>query len=718
MRKALILVLMFGMHPLAWGQTSFEERSTTASNVRLNITNLGTFGNAFRGYRDGSGDPSCEYPAGSGVEHLFEGGLWIGGKENGGQTVVSTSAYDAPQGYAPGRGGFEMTAAPGSGISERSSLFDSRFYDPEAVSHQDFVSVFTDSNIVVPGTNIPISDHTRPMNIRVTMETYNWNFTFTDFMVIVNLKVENLSNNFYTDVFVGLWNNTVVRNVNVTPAGSGGSAFYNKGGNGFMDSLNLAYCFDATGDPGFTESYIGQMFLGATEKKGFRHPDLDSTLNPLNGTWDTTSFQVNYNAWVFNDFNADFAFPNTEDQRYQKMSDGLNRQPCWDDPNAPGCSGQTFQQLLEQAGNRSDLVSAGPFDTLFPGDVVELAYAFVLAKKNEDGNPNTDNNLVQRQNLIENAVWAQQAFNGEDQNFNGILDPGEDNNQDGELTRFILPSPPDIPRTTVLPNENQIEIYWADNSRFSVDPISNRRDFEGYRIYLSQLGFDVTGVPDLARDFNLVAEYDKMGNGIFNQTGFDAVRLDEPVFFENDTTAYVYRFVIDNIPNGWQYAVAVTAFDEGNPESNLESLESSFLANNYRAFAGTPANPDIESDEPFAYPNPYYYGAAWEGRSNFQEESRKIIFANLPRRCVIRIYTAAGDFIDEIRHDEDYRGSDIRWFQTFGAEEDENNRFSGGEHAWDLLSLDSQIISRGLYMFSVDDLDSGKRSTGKFIIIK
>ena len=65
------------------GQVSFQEKTTNASNVRLNVTNIGTFGNAFRGYRDGTGDPSGEYPAGSGIEHVFEGGIWIGGKENG-----------------------------------------------------------------------------------------------------------------------------------------------------------------------------------------------------------------------------------------------------------------------------------------------------------------------------------------------------------------------------------------------------------------------------------------------------------------------------------------------------------------------------------------------------------------------------------------------------------------------------------------------------------
>ena len=198
----------------------------------------------------------------------------------------------------------------------------------------------------------------------------------------------------------------------------------------------------------------------------------------------------------------------------------------------------------------------------------------------------------------------------------------------------------------------------------------------------------------------------------------DSILLDAPVYFDGDTTAYWYLYTVKNIQNGWQYATAVTAFDKGDESSNLEPLESSILSNSFRTFAGTPVNANLKTTEPFVYPNPYYYGSSWEGQSNFQEESRKIVFANLPKRCVIRVFTVAGDFIDEINHDENYNGSDIRWFQTFGSENTDENTFSGGEHAWDLLSLDSQIIARGIYMFSVRDLDTGEQTLGKFIIIK
>ncbi|MCH8555659.1 MAG: hypothetical protein LAT76_10900 [Schleiferiaceae bacterium] len=722
MNKLFYFALFLGV--MGWdvqGQ-SFQERATTSSNMRLNVTNLGTFGNAFRGYRDGSGNASCEYPAGSGIEHLFEGGLWVGGVENGNTVRVSTSAIDAPQGYAPGRAGFEFTAPMGATLAERSTLFDSPFYSPNAVSHQDYVATFTDANVTIPGLGTPIQNHNNPMNLEMTMETYNWNYSFSDFMVIVNVKIKNIGQNFFDSLHVGLWNNTVVRNINITPAGAGGAVFFQQGGNGFMDSLDLAYCFDATGDVGFTDSYIGQKFLGSEDKYGFHHPLLDSTFNPMTGQWEPERLKTHYNAWQFNSPGTTVYFTPSSDQlRFQKMASGFNHSPCWDDPLGGPCQldfSTDLQDDLRRSGNRSDLLSVGPFRRFEPGDEIEISFAYIVAPKRDDGNPNAANTPEQREILVSNANWAQTAYNGEDVNFNGILDPGEDTDGDGKITRFILPAPPDIPRTKIVTRENAIDVYWSNNAEFSVDPITGEEDFEGYRVYMTKFGFDVIGPQNLQRDLIKIAEYDIPDNGFFFETGFESVKLPMPVTFDNDPNEYFYKYTIENIPNGWQYAIAVSAFDRGNPETNLESLESSLLANNFRAFPGTKPVEDMDADEPFVYPNPYYAGASWEGRSAFQEESRKLIFANLPKKCMIRIYTVAGDFIDQIYHDDNYDGTDIRWFRTFGSEGATRNVFSGGEHAWDLLTENSQIISRGLYMFSVEDLETGAIKTGKFVIIK
>lgn len=706
--KSILFLVLLCLSISGWSQT-FDEKTTTSSSVRLNVTNAGTYGNAFRGYRDGSGNQSCEYPAGSGIEHLFESGIWIGGLINGSAVAVSTSSVDAPGGYVTGGAGFEMYPEVGANLKEVSSLRNSPYYSPTAISHQDFEAVYSDKNVQVPGTNTQIASHTDPLYVQVSSKSYNWNYSFSDFFVIIDFEIENIGSQTIDSAYFGLWANTVVRNINVTPAGSGGAAFYNKGGNGYIDSLNMAYCYDNAGDVGFTNSYIAQKFLGAEDKNGFQHPDK----NPR--------FKSHYNAWQFNSTTDPIYFqPTNDNTRYQKMSKGLNTHPCWDANNTTNssCGTKSYSQQLNEAGNRSDLLSVGPFLNYAPGDKIKVSYAFILAKKKEDGNPNSDNNETQQSILRANAEWAQTAFNGEDKNANGILDPGEDVNGDGSLTRFILPAPPDIPKTKVITSENKIEIFWSDNSERSVDPISQKQDFEGYRLYLTKLGFDVTNVPNLQRDLVKIGEYDIANNGYSFETGFDAVKLPTPVTFENDTNVYFYKYTIDNVLNGWQYAISVSAFDQGNEESNLESLESSVLANNFRAFAGKPINDNLKTNLPFVYPNPYYAGASWEGKSSFQEQSRKLYFANLPMNCEIHVFTAAGDFIDKIVHNQEYNGSDIRWFETFGSETADQNVFSGGEHAWDLLSENTQIIARGLYIFTVKDLDTGKLYKGKFAVIK
>ena len=115
------------------------------------------------------------------------------------------------------------------------------------------------------------------------------------------------------------------------------------------------------------------------------------------------------------------------------------------------------------------------------------------------------------------------------------------------------------------------------------------------------------------------------------------------------------------------------------------------------------------------YPNPYYARAEWEGRSANQED-KILMNANLPARAEIRIYSVAGDLIDVFEHNDNYTGEDSRWFSTYS--DPEETVFSGGEHAWDLLSRDNQILSRGLYLFVVTDKDSGDKFQGKFVIIK
>ncbi len=679
------------------------ERTTSESEIALTLNNVGLFGNAFKGnYPD---VPSCRYPKSSGVEHLFEAGLWVGATLRGSANVSST-AFDNSRGYSEGTGGYEFTAEQNAPIKERSSLFNSRVYDPSAISHQDFILDYSEKNILVPGTEIRVNNHEQPLGLDVHLETYNWNYAFSNFFVILNYTITNTGEDELDSVYIGMFANAVIRNVNVTPAGLGGTAFYNKGGNGYIDSLQLSYTYDNNGDAGFTESYFGHKFLGAEYKGQFLHPKS----NP--------DFKHHYNVWTWGNTALPLLFsPGDDAQKYRKMTNGLNYREDWSVENDSNNqhNGTYINKIVNDPGNRSDMVSVGPFAELNPGESIQIAFAILCAKKNEDGNPNGDNNATQQKNLVSNAEWAQTAYLGEDINGDGILSPDEDRNENGVLDRYILPSPPNSPQTKIVAKDGSVDLYWTSNAEESIDPISLKKDFAGYRVYLSKLGFDVEQNVEPAKALTEVGIFDLKGDSLFFETGFDEIKLAEPITFEGDENLYLYKYSINNLQNGWQYICAVTAFDSGDENANLESLESSPLASGQRVFMGTPPNENTKEDGPFAYPNPYYLEAAWEGFTT-RQTTKKLIFANLPEKCTVSIFNMAGDLVDQFEHNQNYSGEDIEWFSQFSDEE--NTVFSGGEHGWDLISSEGQAVARGLYLFSVKDLNTNKIYKGKFTLIK
>jgi hypothetical protein len=140
------------------------------------------------------------------------------------------------------------------------------------------------------------------------------------------------------------------------------------------------------------------------------------------------------------------------------------------------------------------------------------------------------------------------------------------------LTRYILPSPPQNPKVKVVPENQKATIYWDKRAEESIDPISAKKDFEGYRIYRTNAGFDLTESQNLNESLIKMAEFDSLGNNIGFNSGFSFVELDEPVTFPNDATEYYYKYEVDNLLNGWQYIFSVTAFDEGDPENKTRKF--------------------------------------------------------------------------------------------------------------------------------------------------
>jgi hypothetical protein len=169
-------------------------------------------------------------------------------------------------------------------------------------------------------------------------------------------------------------------------------------------------------------------------------------------------------------------------------------------------------------------------------------------------------------------------------------------------------------------------------------------------------------------------------------------------------------------PKGIEYYVAVTAFDRGIPSNNLDYLETGrdADANMKVFFPGSLAKNNMSKI--YVVPNPYVGSSKFDGRRENDkkgDKSRRLWFVNLPERCKIRIYTLAGDLVDELDHDGMY-SEDIINVSKATAQ----GLTASGLHTWDLLSKNNQIIASGVYLFSVENKATGDVKVGKFVIIK
>ena len=91
-------------------------------------------------------------------------------------------------------------------------------------------------------------------------------------------------------------------------------------------------------------------------------------------------------------------------------------------------------------------------------------------------------------------------------------------------------------------------------------------------------------------------------------------------------------------------------------------------------------------------PNPYLVRNRWEPSAEYS----RLQFTHLPEKCTIRIYTLAGNLVQTLEHD--------------GAES------HSGTEDWDLLSVDNQEVSSGIYIFHVESAVGDK--VGKFAIVR
>jgi len=160
----------------------------------------------------------------------------------------------------------------------------------------------------------------------------------------------------------------------------------------------------------------------------------------------------------------------------------------------------------------------------------------------------------------------------------------------------------------------------------------------------------------------------------------DSVGLRDPRYFRDGEYA-----VLDPYSNlGDNVAYAVLSVDEFGGRSGMTNL----------TVHQTQA-PCVEKlGKVYVVPNPLIVTSGLSGSDPGGEISDRIQFMGLTKRCVIRIFSYTGQLVMTIRHEH----------ETYG-------------NPWYQLTVNNQLIASGVYYFVVEDLDSGEKSSGKFVVI-
>ncbi len=341
--------------------------------LHIHVSNWGMFGSWPGAGQTFSESPSAQWPAGSGVEYLFEAGLWVGAMK-GGVPAVSTATHPVISEFLPtqdprdimytsaegARGGNRLPSRSadddGDGAIDEDWL-NGRDDDSDGKTDEDFAAVskqmfscwYTDDQPAA----IQRNPRHNPLGIMVRQESYQWEEDRFDDFVGINYWITNVGNDVLEDIFIGFFADC--------DAGSRETEnYYEDDATGFHSNrafctnlgtiaMDVAYTYDADGDDGNTTGYFGVLFLGhTTDPTGESAPERVS-IHAYANFAGSQSFEESGD-------------PETDFQRYQLLSTRIIER----DAPVP----RDYRMLL----------SAGPFNELLPGSTLVFQVAFVIGE--------------------------------------------------------------------------------------------------------------------------------------------------------------------------------------------------------------------------------------------------------------------------------------------------------------------------------------------------
>ena len=397
--------------------------------------------------------------------------------------------------------------------------------------------------------------------------------------------------------------------------------------------------------------------------------------------------------------NTDFVHPSSPIQPvYAKWwHGGENNQFDYEDPNSGihtdeemftmviGNNDQDITKTPQEPGLGTHALVFGPY-RLEPGQKTKLVIAFVGGSGadwlgedeltwsiTEDA---TTERILGEQSMFRNFDQAKFAY---ENNYN-VPDP-----------------PPDVKIFFANTRLGQIKIKWHDDVEDALDPDyenEEARDVRGYRVYKSwpPSHYWHYGPWEFLIDIPVGSpKYYDEANGTYSY-------IDSTSF-----SGYNYYYSVHTYDSGHDHWIDINGNDVG-PIPPLESGMTSVEQKNPIAitpYQGSTASFDSMNVPIRVVPNPY--------RMDFNDplhmypdvaDPYKLRFINLPKACIIRLYSVNGDLVYERKH---------------------NNEYSA-EESWrqDTISLSGRVDS-GIYFWVVESFDpasNGQIQKGTLAIVK
>ncbi len=556
-------------------------------DIRMYVSNFGTIGKA------GLTNPppeslGCEFPAGSDIEHLYGGGVWVGGIIDTSHTAVPAPTVAVTTGYEGWAGPLEEMFPSANPLDDIWTASTSNPIKPpgwdaywgsslpfKPVSDEDFYCTYSDTL----NTDFPIAGHV-PLGVKVIQKSYAWAGGYADAIIPMEYEIINIGSKVINKAYIGY----------------------------FMDSdLGPYYILN----PPYSHNFFQVDYSGYYRKlrTAYTNNPVDRGSTPIGLTLVNTPVSLDSLTYSFRWYPGPES-PGNDQLRYQWLSSGVILP----------------DQSLSDLSDTRFLFGFGPF-TISPADTLNIAIAVVAGNDLTELQANASRALTLYQRGYKVPVTPPSPPLRYTIGFKGVsLD-----------WRWRQGIDPGVNPELVVDDSNKVAM--ADTSR-------RGKIFEGYRLYRSENPNGGVASFTLLEQLDVVDRFEYNTGLSYTYTDSNLVR--GKIYWYAVTSFSIPDLSVVTVKNPDGTTETDTTFTtplESSVLSNAVQINLPFEPSTALGKVMVVPNP-YKTDADYTFEN-----GGWEGRTvNWDETKRVIRFIHLPAECTIRIFTMAGELVSTIEH--------------------------------------------------------------------